>query len=204
MRAVAGWISPARADWRQHHESVTFPSTTAIAPPDQQSRRPHMSRTVSMLASVSDVRSSTRSSNTATTASGDRAIAGRHPAVGSSLLADSELDVVAKFSDEESGSSAGGSGRGSAAGVASTGSGGRRAGAFQRLPMVQLAKEQLSSAQRAARRTPYSRKLKNEAQRERNRRACCCTGLAGGHVVSRVHWRTIRPDHCRGHMVTAG
>ena len=54
-------------------------------------------------------------------------------------------------------------------------SGGKRAGAFLRLPMVQLAKEQLSSAQRAARRTPYSRKLKNEAQRERNRcEPCIC------------------------------
>ena len=54
----------------------------------------------------------------------------------------------------------------------------RRAGGparFSGCPWCSSAKEQLSSAQRAARRTPYSKKLKNEAQRERNR----CARLQG-------------------------
>ena len=43
------------------------------------------------------------------------------------------------------------------------------AGAFQRLSMVQVAKEHLSSAQRRAMRVGVNKKLKNEAQQARNK-----------------------------------
>ena len=42
-------------------------------------------------------------------------------------------------------------------------------GAFQRLPMVSPAKELLDSALRRASRVPYNKKLKNEAQKNKNR-----------------------------------
>lgn len=51
-----------------------------------------------------------------------------------------------------------------AAGASST-------GAFQRLPMVAPSKELLDSAVRRAARVPYNKKLKNEAQKAKNRRA---------------------------------
>lgn len=44
-----------------------------------------------------------------------------------------------------------------------------RTGAFQRLPMVAPSKELLESALRRAARVPYSKKLKNEAQKAKNR-----------------------------------
>ena len=43
-------------------------------------------------------------------------------------------------------------------------------GAFQRLPMVAPSKELLDSAVRRAARVPYNKKLKNEAQKAKNRR----------------------------------
>jgi len=42
-------------------------------------------------------------------------------------------------------------------------------GAFQRLPMVAPSKELLDSALRRAARVPYNQKLKNEAQKAKNR-----------------------------------
>lgn len=42
-------------------------------------------------------------------------------------------------------------------------------GAFQRLPMVAPSKELLESAVRRAARVPYNKKLKNEAQKAKNR-----------------------------------
>lgn len=44
-----------------------------------------------------------------------------------------------------------------------------RTGAFQRLPMVAPSKELLESALRRAARVPYNKKLKNEAQKAKNR-----------------------------------
>ncbi|KAL4425825.1 hypothetical protein ABPG75_009841 [Micractinium tetrahymenae] len=46
-----------------------------------------------------------------------------------------------------------------------------RTGAFQRLPMVAPSKELLESALRRAARVPYNKKLKNEAQKAKNRAA---------------------------------
>ena len=60
-------------------------------------------------------------------------------------------------------------------------------GAFQRLPMVSPSKELLDSAVRRAQRTPYNKKLRNEAQKAKNRCGrlpgaalpACSTGLRG-------------------------
>lgn len=49
-------------------------------------------------------------------------------------------------------------------------------GAFQRLPMVSPSKELLDSALRRAQRTPYNKKLRNEAQKAKNR----CGTRTGG------------------------
>jgi hypothetical protein len=88
-------------------------------------------------------------------------------AMSSDMLSVREIERIQYTSGDKTSSN--GSLHGDGADLSSSDPVGKRAGAFLRLPMVQLAKEQLSSAQRAARRTPYSRKLKNEAQRERNR-----------------------------------
>ena len=54
-------------------------------------------------------------------------------------------------------------------------------GAFQRLPMVAPGKELLGSALRRAARVPHNRKLKNEAQKAKNR--CAAGARVGAHAT---------------------
>ena len=123
-----------------------------------------------MLDAENGVVHSTESAGRAVAASSDRAVADTVRPATLQTAAEPVLQPADEASlDGRNSSSAESSGHSGGAGTPSAGGGARRAGAFQRLPMVQLAREQLSSAQRATRRVPYSRKLKNEAQRERNR-----------------------------------
>lgn len=74
--------------------------------------------------------------------------------------------------------------------------GASRTGAFQRLPMVSPSKELLQSAVRRAERTPYNKKIKNEAQKSKNR----CGGTSPGQAARRSIWWHRRAgassEHC--------
>jgi len=161
---------PFNAEWLSSRGGALSASSTAITQPAQHQRRLQATASAAVLGAESDVAHSTDRAGSAVAERSDRAITDDvQPAtLHSAAEPDREPSDPVSLDEASNGvqhSSDGGSG----AGAPSAGGGGRRAGAFQRLPMVQLAKEQLSSAQRAARRVPYSRKLKNEAQRERNR-----------------------------------
>ena len=150
--------------------AVGASSPVGIAQPPQPPRRAQLTESAGVLGAVSDVAHSTHSAGRAVPESSGRAVADTFvPATLQSAAEPVRESSGAASLDDANSSPRGDSGHSSGAGAPSAGGASRRAGAFQRLPMVQLAKEQLSSAQRAARRTPYSRKLKNEAQRERNR-----------------------------------
>jgi len=173
--ATAGWSSPSNAGWSSPRGGgFSARSTAATAQPAQHQRRPQATASVGVLGAESGVvQQSTRSSGSSVAERSDRAVADTvRPAMLQTPAEPVLESATAASPDDRNSSSAESSGHSGGAGTPSAGGAGRRAGAFQRLPMVQLAKEQLSSAQRAARRVPYSRKLKNEAQRERNRYCC--------------------------------
>ena len=125
--------------------------------------------------------STVMSADAAELASAGRDVAGEPSAAITMLGSEPEIETLHQRSSVEE-AVLDGSGPSDAATSSRSHALGKKAGAFLRLPMVQLGKEQLSSAQRAARRTPYSRKLKNEAQRERNR----CGPCAGGPYARRT------------------
>ena len=183
MHSFSARPSPSRADWRSPHGGgATACSAVAMTQSAQLPRRPHADEPARTLATVSSVTQHTRRPNGAAPVTGDSEAAAADLASTQSPSAASECEPLdsAPPAAESSAFITGGGHGGSTMDAASADAPGRTAGAFQRLPMVQLAKEQLSTAQRAARRTPYSRKLKNEAQRERNR-------CAAESIMTAVH-----------------